>query len=80
MSDERADVLRFWRAIELFSPQAVPEISPDEYAWATGRLIDPGRGAPDASPALAYTDGDDGTMELDCICTYVAELGKGPVA
>jgi hypothetical protein len=31
MSDERAEVLRFWRAIELFSPQAVPEISPDEW-------------------------------------------------
>jgi hypothetical protein len=30
VSDKRADVLRFWRAIELFSPQAVPEISPDE--------------------------------------------------
>src|ERR1700691_3634037 len=31
MSDERADVLRFWRAVELFNPQAVPEISPHEY-------------------------------------------------
>jgi hypothetical protein len=31
MSDERAVVLRFWRAIELFSPQAIPEISPDEF-------------------------------------------------
>jgi hypothetical protein len=30
MSDKRAQVLRFWRAIELFSPQAVPQISPDE--------------------------------------------------
>ncbi len=31
MSDERAEVLRFWRATELFSPQAVPEISADRY-------------------------------------------------
>ncbi len=31
MSDERGEVLRFWRAIELFSPQAVPKVSPDEW-------------------------------------------------
>jgi hypothetical protein len=31
MFDERADVLRFWRAVELFNPQAVPEISPYKY-------------------------------------------------
>ena len=30
MSDERTEVLRFWRAIELFSSQDVPEISPDK--------------------------------------------------
>lgn len=28
MSDERTSVLRFWRAIELFSPQAVPDVNP----------------------------------------------------
>jgi hypothetical protein len=31
MSDERVDVLRFWRAVELFNPQAVPEIVPHKY-------------------------------------------------
>ena len=36
MSDEQAEVLRFWRAVELFSPQAVPEISPDKYVEDVG--------------------------------------------
>ncbi len=36
MSDEQAEVLRFWRTIELFSPQAVPGISPDEYVEDVG--------------------------------------------
>jgi hypothetical protein len=31
MSDARADVLRFWRAVELFNPQAVPKIRPGKY-------------------------------------------------
>lgn len=31
MSDERGEVLRFWRVIELFSPQSVPKVSPDEW-------------------------------------------------
>jgi hypothetical protein len=30
MSDKRAEILRFWRAVELFNPQAVPRISHDE--------------------------------------------------
>ena len=31
MSDERANVLRFWRAVELFAPQAVPDVNPRGY-------------------------------------------------
>ncbi|HEX6525732.1 MAG TPA: AAA domain-containing protein [Streptosporangiaceae bacterium] len=31
MSEERAEVLRFWRAIELFAPQAVPDVNPREH-------------------------------------------------
>src|SRR5271154_3939582 len=31
VSDERADILRFWRSIELFSPQSVPDVKPAEH-------------------------------------------------
>jgi hypothetical protein len=31
LSDARADVLRFWRAVELFNPQSVPKIRPGKY-------------------------------------------------
>jgi hypothetical protein len=31
VSDERADVLRFWRGIELFAPQAVPNVNPRDH-------------------------------------------------
>jgi hypothetical protein len=34
VSDEPAEILRFWRAIELFAPQAVPDVNPE------GRVAD----------------------------------------